>query len=703
MTVALLALFVALGGTAAAAKVLITSSKQIKAGTVQRSDLARNAVDTTRVANGSLTVDDFSEATKGSIQAASTSALEAFRAAGPDNVKDKNSAVVATLRNIPPGVYAIFTKTVLTAKNNSQVFPPNNGESLGGHCELDVGGDGDEFPRAARRPRRQLAGQRRQPDHAPLRQHGGGEADLRRDGRRLERVEHVDHRAARRIVPAPGRQRPLKRARNEAPEQHGEVGHPGNEVADRSGDHPGRETLGKRHVCRTLSSARMATAGVSTSVTELPESRVRVEAEVAPEEIEKRIAQSAKTLGRQLRVPGFRPGKIPAPIVIQRVGRAAVLDETVRDHLPAWYSSAIDDARIAPIGEPDLDLGELPEEGKPLTFSIEIGVRPTATLGEYKGLEVPKADGTVTDEAIDAEIESLRERAGRLDTVDRAAEKGDFVVMDFVGSIDGVPFEGGEARDQMLELGSGRLIPGFEEQLEGSAAGEAVTVSLTFPDDYGATDLAGKAAEFAVDVKEIKAKTLPELDEDFAIEQGFDTIDEVREDIRTNLAAQHEEQAQGAFREAALQAAVDNATVEVPDALIEARAQELWNNMIHSLSHQGITQEIYLQISGKTEEEILEEGKPDAENALRREAVLSAIVEAEKLDPDDAALLEALEPDAERSSTSAKKLLERIKSSGRLDDLKQDVAQSQAIDLLVDSAKPVPLPAGEPDATPKES
>lgn len=143
MTVALLALFVALGGTAAAAKVLITSSKQIKAGTVQRSDLARNAVDTTRVANGSLTVDDFSEATKGSIQAASTSALEAFRAAGPDNVKDKNSAVVATLRNIPPGVYAIFTKTVLTAKNNSQVFLPNNGESLGGHCELDVGGDGD--------------------------------------------------------------------------------------------------------------------------------------------------------------------------------------------------------------------------------------------------------------------------------------------------------------------------------------------------------------------------------------------------------------------------------------------------------------------------------------------------------------------------------------------------------------------------------
>lgn len=437
----------------------------------------------------------------------------------------------------------------------------------------------------------------------------------------------------------------------------------------------------------------MATAGVSTSVTELPESRVRVEAEVAPEEIEKRIAQSAKQLGRQLRVPGFRPGKIPAPIVVQRVGRAVVLDETVRDHLPAWYSSAIDDARIAPIGEPDLDLGSLPEEGKPLTFSIEIGVRPTATLGAYKDLEVPKPDTDVAKEAVDEELEQLRDRAGRLDTVDRPAARGDFVVMDFVGSTDGVPFEGGEGRDQMVELGSSRLIPGFEDQLEGATAGEERTVSLDFPEDYGATELAGKAAEFAVTVKEVKAKTLPDLDEDFAIEQGFDTVDEVREDIRSRLAEQNEQQAEGAFKEAALQAAVDNATVEVPEALIEARARELWERMIHSLSHQGITREVYLQISGKTEEEIVEEGKPDAEQQLRREAVLAAIVEAESLEPSDEQLLEALAEDAERSQTSAKKLLERIKSSGRLDDLKEDVAQGQAIDLLVKTAKPVAAPA----------
>ena len=433
----------------------------------------------------------------------------------------------------------------------------------------------------------------------------------------------------------------------------------------------------------------MATAGVSTNVTELPESRVRVEAQVAPEEIEKRVAQSAKALGRTLRVPGFRPGKAPAPIVIQRIGRAAVLDETVRDHLPAWYSAAIDDARIAPIGDPDLDMSGLPEEGKPLEFSIEIGVRPKATLGDYKGLDVPKSSGDIADEAIDAEIEGLRERSGRLETVERAAAKGDFVVMDFLGTVDGVPFAGGEARDQMIELGSGRLVGGFEDQLEGASAGDERTVTITFPDDYGADELAGKDAEFAVTVKEVKAKELPDLDEDFAIEQGFDTVDEVRADIRERLVAAAEQQAEVGFRDAALQAAVDNATVEVPDALIEARARELWEQMIHSLSHQGIDRATYLQITGKDEDEIVAEAKPDAEKALRREAVLAAIVEAEGIDPSDDALLEALAPDAERADTSAKKLLERIKSGGRLDALKEDVAQGAAIDLLVESAKPV--------------
>jgi trigger factor len=429
--------------------------------------------------------------------------------------------------------------------------------------------------------------------------------------------------------------------------------------------------------------------GVSTTVTELPESRVRVQAEVAPEEIERRLNSAAKTLGRSLRIPGFRAGKVPPPIVIQRVGRDAVLDEAVRDNLSTWYTAAIDDAHISPIGDPELDLGDLPGEGQPLTFSIEIGVRPKATLGEYKGLEVPRQEPAIDDEAVDGQLEQLRERTARLETADRAAAKGDFVVMDFVGSIDGTPFGGGEGRDQMVELGSGRLIPGFEEQLEGAKAGDDVSVELTFPDDYGAEELAGKAATFAVTVKEVKVKQLPELDEDFALEQGFDTIDELREDIRERLAEGERRQVEAEFRQAAVDAAVAQATVDLPDALVEARAKELWDQMAHSLSHQGIDRATYLKIAGKSEEEVIADAKPDADQQLRREAVLAAIVEAEQITPTDDDLLEALEADAERGRTSAKKLLERIKTAGRLDALREDVAHARALDLLVDSAKPI--------------
>ena len=288
-------------------------------------------------------------------------------------------------------------------------------------------------------------------------------------------------------------------------------------------------------------------ANVNTTVTELPESRVRVQAEVPAEEVERRMAQAARSLARNLRVPGFRPGKAPPPVVIQRVGREAVLDEAVRDSIGGWYAAAIDDARIVPVGEPDLDLGELPAQGEPLRFSIEIGVRPKATLGEYTGLEVPRREPEVSDEEVEQEIERIRERSAKLETVDRPAGKGDFVVMDFAGSVDGQAFAGGEGRDQMVELGSGRLVPGFEEQLEGASAGEDRTVTITFPEasDSGeegearggaASELAGREAQFAVTVKEVKAKELPELDDELAAESGFDTLDELREDIRERLA-----------------------------------------------------------------------------------------------------------------------------------------------------------------------
>jgi trigger factor len=444
----------------------------------------------------------------------------------------------------------------------------------------------------------------------------------------------------------------------------------------------------------------MAAPSISTSVTELPESRVRVEAEVPPEEVEKRIAVAARGLGRAMRVPGFRAGKAPAPVVLKRIGRDAVLEEAVRESIGGWYTAAIDEAAIVPVGEPQLDMGDLPGAGEPLTFSIEIGVRPEATLGEYKGLEVGKRDPAVPDEAVDAEVEQLRERAGRLETVDRLAADGDFVVMDYLGTLDGEPFPGGEGRDQMIELGSGRLVPGFEEQLTGASAGEERTVTITFPEasdsgdegearGRGAEELAGKQAEFAVTVKEIKAKELPALDDDLATEAGFDTLDELRADIRERLSEGEERRIRADFRETVLDAAVANATIEVPDALVEARAQELWDQMLHSLSHQGISKEMYLQLSGRAEADIVGEGKADAERQLKREAVLAAVVAAESIEPSEDEVLEALEQAAPEEGTSAKKLLERMKSAGRLDAFKAELAQRKALDLLADSATPI--------------
>jgi trigger factor len=437
-------------------------------------------------------------------------------------------------------------------------------------------------------------------------------------------------------------------------------------------------------------------ADVSTTVTELPESRVRVQAEVPAEEVERRVAQAAKRLGRNIRVPGFRAGKAPPPVIVQRMGRDAVLDEAVRDSIAAWYTAAIDAARIAPVGEPDLDLGDLPAQGEPLRFSIEIGVRPKAELGEYKGVEVGKREPKVDDEAIGEEIDRLRERSARLDTVERPAAKGDFVVMDYVGTLDGEAFAGGEGRDQMVELGSGRLVPGFEDQLEGAAAGDERTVTITFPDDYGAEELAGNEAEFAVTVKEIKAKELPEVDDDLAAEAGFDTLDELREDIRTRISEAEAARIEAEFREAALDSVVKHAKLDLPDALVESRAREQWDQMLHSLAHQGISREAYLQISGQDEDEIVARAKPEAETALRREAVLAAVIEAEGIEPTDDDVMEAVEQAAGdgvggSQSTSPKKLLERLKSSGRIETLKEDLAQRKALDLIADSAKPITI------------
>ena len=430
---------------------------------------------------------------------------------------------------------------------------------------------------------------------------------------------------------------------------------------------------------------------VTTTVTELPESRVRVQAQVAAEEVERRVQQAARELGRQMRVPGFRKGKVPPPVVIRRLGREAVLDEALRSSLGSWYADAIDGARITPVGEPELDVpSELPAQGQPLQFSIEIGVRPVAQLGQYKGLEVGRREPGVEDAQIDEEVDRLRDRLATLETVDRAAQNGDHVVIDYVGTIDGEPFEGGAGRDQLLELGSGRLIPGFEDQLIGASAGDERTVNTIFPEDYQAEELAGKEAHFAVTVSEVKEKRLPELDDDFASEAaGFDTLAELREDIADRLRKLDERTVEREFEDAVVEAAVAEAEVDVPDKLVHARAHELLEDTFAMLGRQGISKEAYLRISGRDEETLAHEAEPEAAAALKREAVLAAIVDAEAIEPTDDQVSEALEPTAERQGSTVEKLFEQLRSGGRLDRLRRELATRQAVELLVAEAKPI--------------
>jgi trigger factor len=444
-------------------------------------------------------------------------------------------------------------------------------------------------------------------------------------------------------------------------------------------------------------------AAVKTIVTELADSRVRLQVEVPPEELEGRLERKANQLGRELKLPGFRRGKVPAPLVIQRIGREVVLEEAVRDTLSSWYADAIESSGIVPVGDPQVDLGDLPPQGQALQFAIEIAVLPRAELGDYLGLEVGRRDPEVQDQQIDQEIDAMRERLARLETAERSAALGDFVVVDYVGSLaeedspDGEPewkpFAGGEGRDQLVELGAGNLIPGFEQGLLGSSAGERRTIEMPFPADYGNGELAGRSASFEVTVKEVKLKQLPEIDEDFAIDAGFDDVQELRDDIRRRLLEVEEERIEGEFRQDALDAAVSRAQVPITPELVGARAREMWERTLHSLSHRGISRESYLRVLGRPEEEILADMEPDAEQALRREAVLTAVVEAEGIEPAEQELLEALTPIAEREGLEPQKLLDDLQRSGRLEEVREDLAARDAIELI--GARAVPIPAAQ--------
>lgn len=429
---------------------------------------------------------------------------------------------------------------------------------------------------------------------------------------------------------------------------------------------------------------------MQTTVTELPESRVKIDVAVDAATVAKRVDRAAASLAGEMKMPGFRKGKVPPQIVIQRIGREAVVEQALRDSLPEWYERALIKSGVSPIGDPKLDVGDLPSEGENLAFSIEVGVRPKAELGDYKGLEVGRAKIEVDDETIDAEIERLREGFGSLQPVARAAAAGDAIVIDFEGTIDGEPFEGAASKDFVVELGGEGLLPEFDAALTGAEAGDERSVEVSFPDDHEPAELAGKTATFAVTAKEVREKNLPELDDEFASEASeFETLDELRESIRARVAEALEQRAEAEFREAAVDAVAAQATLAIPHELVHARAHEMWERIERQLQSRGVDPQMYAQMQGKDRHELIDDAEEDAERALRREAVLDAVADAEGIEPSDEELLEALGPGEGKNDPA--KLLARLKDTDRDALLRDEVRLRRASDVIAESAKPIPM------------
>ncbi len=429
---------------------------------------------------------------------------------------------------------------------------------------------------------------------------------------------------------------------------------------------------------------------MQTTVTELPDSKVKIDAEVGADELAQRLDRAAAALAGEIKVPGFRKGKVPPQLVIQRVGREAVLEEALRDSLPEWYEQALLESGVTPVGDPKLDVDALPPEGEDLRFTIEVGVRPKAQLGDYKGLEVGRPELEVPDEAVQSELDRLREGFASLAPVERPASPGDSLLIDFEGAIDGEPFEGSQSKDFLIELGAEGLLPEFDAALAGAAAGDHREVQVTFPDDHRPDELAGKTATFQVTVNEVREKNLPELDDEFAAEASeFETLDELRDHIRGQISEAFERRADAEFREAAVDAAAAQATLEIPHDLVHARAHEMWERIERQLAARGIDPQTYAQMQGKDRHDLINEAEGDAEKALRREAVLEAVADAEAIEPSDEELIQALGPGEGENDPAG--LLERLRERGRDGLLRDEVRMRRAVDVIAESAKPIPM------------
>lgn len=434
------------------------------------------------------------------------------------------------------------------------------------------------------------------------------------------------------------------------------------------------------------------------SVEKQEKSTVELVIEVGKEEFEAAVEKVYKRQRGKITVPGFRKGKAPRKIIEGMYGSGVFYEDAINDVYPEAYAQAIEQEKLDAVAWPKVEIVDVGKEG--LTFKAVVTVRPEVKLGEYKGLTAEKPEVTVTDEDIDNELKPYVNRASRMVTVEREAKNGDTVVIDFEGFLDGTPFDGGKGEGHSLELGSGSFIPGFEEQLVGAKAGDEKDLNVTFPEDYHASELAGKPVIFKVKVHEVKEKQLPEVDDEFAKDVSeFDTLADFKKDLGEKLKARRESQVQRDFEAALMEQVMDNMEVEIPDAMVDYEADQLVNDMAQRIQAQGIPFEQYLAMTGMNMDIMREQAKAAALERVRRDLALGAIVAAENITVSD----EEVEEEYKRLAEQYHMELDQVKKAVEADGIRKEESYHKAEHVVYDSAKVGKAPAKKKAASKKKT
>lgn len=426
---------------------------------------------------------------------------------------------------------------------------------------------------------------------------------------------------------------------------------------------------------------------MSLQVEKLEKSMAKLTIEVSADDFEKALQSAYKKQKNRISIPGFRKGKVPRQMVEKMYGAEIFYEDAANELIPKAYGEAYDECEESIVSRPQIDVVQA-EKGKPFIFTATVALKPEVTLGEYKGLKVEKYDVDVTEDEIDAKIKEEAQKNARQVTVeDRPVQNGDEVILDYEGFVDGVAFEGGKGENYPLEIGSGSFIPGFEEQLIGVNAGTDVEVKVTFPEEYHAEELQGKEAVFQCKVHEIKAKEIPEIDDEFASEVSeFDTLAEYRESLKKTIAEKKEAEGKEKQEDEAVEQAVKNAQYELPEAMIETQVSQMAEDFARRIKSQGLTMEQYFQFTGLSAEKLLEDMRPQAVKSIETRLVLEAIVKAENIEVSDEKFDEEVQKMAEMYRMDADKMKETMGDREK-ERMKEDIAVQEAITFLVENAQ----------------